>query len=158
MAVPRLIFPPVRSRADVDLVLDHLTVLPGSAGSKVSANRTFQISALDALTGDPVTPDPAHPAMLTMQYTDWEKGTIIEDTLRLYRWNGSAWQQENAAFDYTNNTVSASLPHLGVFALLGDTHRLWLPTLIRHSSVGYRASDGGTSCALQRFGRMKCAL
>jgi ABC-type oligopeptide transport system substrate-binding subunit len=126
-------FPPDAFSTDVDLLLDHLTVLPGSAGTRLSANRTFQLRSLDAGSGNPVSLDPLHPAMLTMQYTDQEKGAIIESTLRLYRWNGSAWQQISATFDYANNTVSAPLPQLGVFALLGDTHRIWLPTLIHHS-------------------------
>ena len=61
------------------------------------------------------------PYTVTVNYEQGALGTVREDTLALYTWDGSQWVIEpSSAVDPANNTVSATAPRVGRWALLGD--------------------------------------
>lgn len=54
----------------------------------------------------------------------------IESTLALYTWDGSRWLREQASsVDPSRHTVSATPNRLGLWAVLGETHRVILPVV-----------------------------
>ena len=68
-----------------------------------------------------------------MHHTDDEKGPAIEGTLALYRWDGSQWVKElSSVVDVDANTVTATPDRLGLWAVLGETRRLFLPVTLRN--------------------------
>ena len=67
-----------------------------------------------------------------VRYADGEKGSAIEHTLAFYTWDGSQWVKEaSSTSDAAAHTVTAVPDHLGLFAVLGQTQRLFLPLVRR---------------------------
>ena len=90
--------------------------------------RMFEVTAV---------PDSAHPLTdvdayaMTLNYTDFELGGAIEETLDLYWWDGNNWQPEpTAALNVTNDEVTAVPEHTGLFAILGETNTIYLPVVL----------------------------
>ncbi|MBN1877719.1 MAG: PKD domain-containing protein [Anaerolineae bacterium] len=79
--------------------------------------QTFSLEAVIHATGAAV--DTAQPYGMVVTYTP---GSVLENTLGLYRWNENvaAWQEVPATVDVLQNTVSATLDTLGVYAVLGN--------------------------------------
>jgi hypothetical protein len=78
-------------------------------------------------------PAPGHPYTLTLAYAQEERGPAVEDTLALYWWDGSIWSQQGltSSVDVAGNLITAQADHFSVFAILGETHRLFLPLSLR---------------------------
>jgi hypothetical protein len=56
-----------------------------------------------------------------------------EETLALYAWDGDEWVQEpTSAVDMANNVVTAAPDHFSVWAVLGQTNRVYLPLIGRN--------------------------
>jgi len=101
-----------------------------STGDVRGIQHAYQVSAMDDTTGQPV--QPSQPYTVTIQYTDAEKGSAIEDTLALYYWNGTQWVKESTSqVDTANNTVTATPDHFSVWAVLGETNSIYLPLVMR---------------------------
>jgi hypothetical protein len=109
---------------------------PAARAALASANalvsvRDFQVSAVISGTTTPVTTFSA-PYQIDIHYTEKERGAAVEDTLALYRWDGVAWSlAPNGSVSTSGNVVSASPTEPGLFAVLGETKRVYLPTVIR---------------------------
>ena len=88
--------------------------------------------ATDAVTGDPVqlTPGTSYTAIVT--YT--APLPVVEETLALYWWDGTKWSQQGitSTVNVTDNVVTAQVNHLSLFAVLGETYRVFLPVVMRH--------------------------
>lgn len=94
---------------------------------------SFDVTATYTNTTDPASLAPGHGYTVTVQYSDAERGPTVEDTLALYHWNGGAWVKETSSIaNATANTVTATPNHLSLWAVLGETHRLFLPFALRH--------------------------
>ena len=51
----------------------------------------------------------------------------------LARWNGSEWLKEpTSSVDPINNVVSATPSHFSLWAVLGETNRVFLPLVMRN--------------------------
>jgi ELWxxDGT repeat protein len=75
---------------------------------------------------------PTLPYTLTVQLLDYQLGPAIESTLKLLRWDGSAWVDENFTLD-ADAGVMISHPNIwGVFAVVGETHNIYLPVIRFH--------------------------
>lgn len=99
-------------------------------GTLVNLNHFFNASVVFSNTGHPA--QPTRPYTVTVQYTDVEKGTAVEDTLALYSWDGEQWVQETTSVVNTEaNTVTATPTHFGLWAVLGTTHRAYLPIIAK---------------------------
>ncbi len=104
-----------------------------STGNLVGIQHAYQVSAVDDVTGQPVEPN--LPYTITIQYTDAEKGPAIEETLALYRWDGLQWVEEpTSRVDTVNNTVTAAPNRFSTWAVLGETHRVFLPMVLKDCS------------------------
>ena len=119
------------------VLMTHTARLPGNAPSPnalAGINHYFDVTAVYSGTGQPAQPAPGHAYTITVQYTDAEKGPAIESTLGLYRWNGSTWSQDGiaSAVDTVSNFVTARIDHFSLFAVLGETKRVYLPLVLRN--------------------------
>ena len=119
----------------------ELTIPPGA----VSENTNFSINLVDISSVS--QPDPASglfliaglvyeikaerdgefittfdkPLTLTFTYTDEQIEGLDEDSLKIYWWNGEEWVAlENSEVDVDNNTVTVSIDHFTLFALMGS--------------------------------------
>jgi peptide/nickel transport system substrate-binding protein len=98
-------------------------------GTWVPIHHTFDVSAVFE-DGQPA--QPTQPYTLTIQYTDGEKGTVNEDSLALYYWDGTEWVLEpTSSVNSATNTLTATPDHFSLFAILGQTHRMYLPMVRR---------------------------
>jgi hypothetical protein len=102
-----------------------------AAASDLVPVRDFQVSAVISGTTTPITAFNA-PYQLNIHYTEKEKGAAIEGTLALYHWDGAAWVLEpSSSVSTSGNVVSAGPTETGLFAVMGETRRVYLPTVIR---------------------------
>ncbi|MFQ5813915.1 MAG: hypothetical protein ACE5I2_12135, partial [Anaerolineae bacterium] len=99
-------------------------------GPLTGIDHFFEVSAVYGSTGQPAQPTRSY--TVTVGYTDAEKGPAIEDTLALYSWDGSQWVREpTSVVDTDNNTVTATPEHFSLWAVLGETRRMFLPVVLR---------------------------
>jgi hypothetical protein len=99
-------------------------------GARAGIGYTFDLSAVYSDTGQVAQLTPGQCFTTTVHYTDAEKGPAIESTLALYTWGGSQWVKEpSSALDAAAHTVTAVPNHLGLFAVLGETNRVFLPVI-----------------------------
>jgi len=109
----------------------HATTLP-----KLTAfiGRVFEPTASNSL--GPVTQFNKSPMlMLNYEDKDWQSsGVHFETTLRVYWWNGTAWENicPNCFPDTEGNFFFIPLPHFSEFAILGDNRPVvYLPIIAR---------------------------
>jgi hypothetical protein len=94
-------------------------------GKKMGIQHAFENRAISE-GGEPI--QPLAPYSLTIRYSQAEEGPAIEGTLALYYWDGEEWLPEPSAETNTAaNRITASPDHFGLFAVLGETHRLYFP-------------------------------
>jgi hypothetical protein len=94
---------------------------------------TFEVTAIYSDTGQPAQLAPGQTYTITVHYTDAEKGPVIEGTLALYYWDGNKWVKEpSSVVDPANNRVTARPNHLSLWAVLGETRRVYLPLVVRN--------------------------
>ena len=95
-------------------------------------DRTFELPAADSDTAQVAQLAPGQSFAATLHYADAELGAAIESTLGLYA-RGSNWwgQQPTTVLDAAANTLSATPDHLSLFAAPGETHRVYLPVVMR---------------------------
>jgi hypothetical protein len=113
------------------IILTHTTRLPEevpSTGSLAGIGHFFDISAVYSDNGLPAQPEPGHTYTLSVHYTDPETGPAIEGTLALYSREGNQWVKEpGTSVDTANNIVTAAPGHFSLWAVLGETHRVYVP-------------------------------
>ncbi|MFQ5858777.1 MAG: hypothetical protein ACE5LU_24515 [Anaerolineae bacterium] len=103
----------------------------GSGRRLAGIDHFFEVDAVYSNTGQPA--QPTQPYTVTVQYTDSEKGPVIESTLGLYSWDGSQWVREpTSVVDIATNTVTATPDHFSLWAVLGETRRMFLPLVLRN--------------------------
>jgi peptide/nickel transport system substrate-binding protein len=114
----------------------QLIILPDISGHPLdgglySSSVGFDIQGYLESDGSPVemTFDP--PLQMTITYTNLP---IIENTLMLYYWNGTGWEDAACGAyvrDPDLNTITVPVCHLSQFQLGGETLRNYLPTITR---------------------------
>lgn len=103
-----------------------------SLGNMVGISHFFESSAVYSSTGQPAQPASGQTYTITVRYTDAERGPVIENTLALYWWDGSQWVKEpSSEVDTVANTVTAAPNHLSLWAVLGETRRVYLPLVMK---------------------------
>jgi oligopeptide transport system substrate-binding protein len=115
------------------VITQESTPVAQPGGNLASVGDGFDITAIYSDTGEPAQPAPGQTYTITVQYTDAERSTIKEDTLALYWWDGNAWSQQGitSTVDTIGKVVTAQVDHLSTFAVLGETHRVFLPIVMR---------------------------
>lgn len=92
----------------------------------------FDLSAKTVDDETPVTSfDP--PYTITINYGIEGPGPTFEDTLSLYFWDDKtqSWIEEDCNLNMGLNTITASLNHMTLFAVLGETLHSYLPMVVR---------------------------
>ena len=110
----------------------------------VSPDLRFVGHAFDLATyaGGTATPVPQSPVRVSICYTDADVADVEEGSLRLYVWDGAAWQDvvttclPPATYerDLEANRLRVPTCHLSHFALLGEAkmHVVYLPLVVKH--------------------------
>ncbi len=102
-------------------------------GNLTGIGKVFDVTAVYSSTGEPAQLAPGQTYTITVQYTDAEKGPAIESTLALYSWDGSQWVRESSStVDTDANTITAQPNHFSLWAVLGETRRVYLPLVLKN--------------------------
>lgn len=128
-------FPPATFTDTV--IITHTARLSSNAPSSntlAGIDHFFDVTAVYSSTGLSAQPAASHTYTITVEYTDAEKGPVIEGTLGLYGWNGSAWSQQgiSSTVNVAANVVTARVDRFSLFGILGETHRVYLPLTMRN--------------------------
>jgi hypothetical protein len=116
------------------VIITHTYLSPVScpaSGHLVGIDHCYEVTAVYSNSGSPAYLDPGQTYTLTIQYADAELGVAIEDTLALHHWGGGQWTSEAAVVDLESNTITATLDHFSIWAVLGEVHRMYLPLMGR---------------------------
>lgn len=115
----------------VTLTFTPWVVYPG--GNLASTGHAFDLTAVYSDTGQPASLLPGTTFDLTIHYSEAELVIPVrEETLALYAWDGDEWVQEpTSAVDMVNNVVTAAPDHFSVWAVFGQTNRVYLPLIGR---------------------------
>jgi hypothetical protein len=114
-----------------------------STGDLVGINRFYDLTAAYSETGQPAYP--LRPYTVTIGYADADRGVAIEDSLALYSRDGDRWVKDpystvttgTIVLSGTNvvfsdlNIVVANPDHFSLWAVLGETRRVFLPSVLR---------------------------
>ena len=112
-------------------VVTYAFQLPSFTGDLVGIGHFFDLVATDQDTGGLLI-SLSLPATITVQFTAQERGPAIQDTLALYRLQDSEWSAEGiATVEQEDGVLVSETIHLGRFAVLGRTHRRYLPLILR---------------------------
>jgi hypothetical protein len=128
------------SGAEVGAVLVVLTPMLASGGPELAfAGHAFDLEAhVDGAQQPGLRL--AKPATITLHYGDADVRVVSDtDQLALWRWSDGAWQDAAstcvpapaAGNDPAAQVLSVPVCQLGRFALLGPTHKAYLPLLLR---------------------------
>lgn len=91
----------------------------------------FILKALDYANDRAVEPLNAY--TLVIPYAQEELGNILESSLKLYFWNGTAWEEEPSALDEQANTLTAYPEHFSIWRVFGVPYNwVYLPVLMKH--------------------------
>jgi hypothetical protein len=103
------------------------------AGNLTGIGHVFDVTAVYSSTGQPVVLLPGQSYTVTVLYSDTEKGPAVESTLGLCAWDGAAWSREGitSTVNIDDNLVTGQVTHFSLFAVLGETHRVYLPLVLR---------------------------
>ena len=129
-----LTFPPGAVNVPVQVAIGVVDIPPPTGGLKL-AGKVFVITA-QTQNGAAVTQFKL-PYMLVIKYSDADVAGIDESQLALHYWSDAqgAWIAVPGTLDTANNTFTALLDHLTVFALLeraaAREEHLYLPSLQR---------------------------
>jgi len=115
------------------IVITHTPAYGMPPGGNVAGiGHVFDVTAVYSNTGQPAQIAPGQTYTITVQYTDAEKGPAIENTLALYYWDSSQWVKEpSSVVDTIANKVTATPDHFSLWAVLGETRRVYLPLIMR---------------------------
>jgi len=106
------------------------------SGGKLGANIFYNLSFKKVSDGSPVTSFDKD-ISLTLNYTDDDISGMDEDTLTIYRWNGSEWiALSDSVVDADLNEITATSRQFSYFGILGDPF----------SSCGNNIKEVGEQC------------
>lgn len=90
----------------------------------------YDVTAVYSTTGMPA--QPTQPYTITIGYTDWQRGVVIEESMGLFNWDSSAWMlDQTSTIDASSNLLVATPDHFSSWGILGETNRIFLTILNR---------------------------
>lgn len=114
------------------VTLTHTAQLPDDmpeAESLSHIHHFFEITAVSQ-NGTPITNVANTTYEIEIEYTDLEKGTVMENTLALYYWDGTQWQKEpSSSVDPMTNSIQATPNRFGLWGVFGETVQTYLPII-----------------------------
>ena len=103
----------------------------GNTGRLLGIGQTYRLRAETAASGRPAGLAPGKDYLAVVRYTDFEKGPIIEETLRLRFREGGRWIGDPTSLVHIQANAITALPQrLGWWTVLGETVRSYLPSLL----------------------------
>jgi len=106
-----------------------------ATGPLASNRHAFDVTAVYSDTGQPAQLAPGTHFTITIAPLD--KGSLISGTLALWWWDEdiSVWSQAGitGTVDSAQQRLTAQLSHLSLFAVLGETRRIYLPLILRNA-------------------------
>ncbi len=110
---------------EIDLLMQPISVQSPSADQAL-VGRAMKIEAVDPVTKDAVSLEDGANLVISFTYEDMRP--VDEGTLALFYWDGSAWQREpTSRVNPAANEVTATPDHLSVWAIFGETTRVYVP-------------------------------
>jgi hypothetical protein len=117
-----------------------------STNGLIGINRFYDLTATYSRTGNLAEPQRSY--TVTIRYTDTDVGPAIEETLALYSRSGGHWVKDPSSTLITStlvisgtnviyidkNTIVAMPDHFSTWAVLGKTHRVFLPLVVKKLS------------------------
>nr|WP_254150859.1 delta-60 repeat domain-containing protein [Candidatus Chloroploca mongolica] len=104
------------------------TNLPATGGLRGSGY-AFTLTAVATSSGAPTQPAPGQAFTLTLE--PLEVGSLIPATCGLWRWDeaSSTWTQDGITSSVSEDgtRLTATISHLSLFAVLGESHQVYLP-------------------------------
>jgi len=117
----------------LDIIVTPDTVTTGEPADFHLGNLAFDIQAY--VGGTPLASlDFSNPVTLTLNYNSQATGSLIEEEMRLFWWDGSAWVDAACGpyvRDTVNHTLQVPICHLSKFALGGLSNEIYLPLIMR---------------------------
>ncbi len=99
-----------------------------AAGTVLRSVRTFELTGVISGTTMPLD-DFNSSFTLQVETTDKELAGVITSTLALYWWDGSQWRKQYDVSDVPLGSTYSN--HTGLFALMGESHVVYLPLVQR---------------------------
>lgn len=103
--------------------------------------RFYELNAIHCDTGQPA--QPSQPYTVTIEYTDGHIAAAIEGTLALYHWEGRWSRELTSAVVVEANEVRAQPTHFSLWAVLGESYRVFLPLTLKSSCSGSESRGRG---------------
>lgn len=104
-------------------------------GPLVGIGRFYEIGVMHYHTRQPM--QPVHSYTVTIEYAPESLGSAIGGTTALYYWDEGQWLREPTSVALTEaNQVRTRPTHLSLWAVLGDTHRVFLPATLNSVRSG----------------------
>jgi hypothetical protein len=104
------------------------------SGSLQGIGHTIDISAVYTPSGEIAHLAAGKSFSVAINYAT--SGAAIESSLKLFGWDEEShrWSEAgiSSSVDTNANTVNASVDHLSLFAVLGDTYRVYLPVVMKN--------------------------
>jgi hypothetical protein len=124
-------FPAGSFPSNADVTFKHLWQ-DEDTGRRQGIGQTFELDAVDAVTGDPVDLQPGKSFDVQISYD--KHGAAIEHSLELFGWSAvvGGWVRDgiSSSVNTSTNTVTATVDHMSKFAILGDSNFNHLPVLM----------------------------
>jgi len=117
------------------VVITYTPQVASTAGDLASTGYAFDLTAVYSNTGQVAWVASGQSYTTVVTYTNI--GPVIEnDNLGLYWWDEgtSQWSQQGitSTVNITDNVVTAQVSHFSLFAVLGETRRVFLPSILRN--------------------------
>ena len=90
---------------------------PVPGGKILVGNNAYSLSAIEGTSNLTVF---TKPITLIFTYTDAQIANLSEDSLKVYRWNGTAWEALSGTVDKTSNTITVTTTKFSYFAIMGE--------------------------------------
>lgn len=124
---------PAESVSDT-VAITYTPLESAPTGNLAGIDPFFELTATYVGSGDDAELIPG--ASYTATITYGASGPAIEDTLGLYWWDDELkqWTQEGitSTVNTTDNVITGQIDHLSVFAVLGETNRVYIPLTLRN--------------------------
>ncbi len=112
------------------LTYDHL-LNDQKPGGLEGISQTFDVRAIYSDTHRLTQPN--QPYTISIQYRPAEIAPAIESTLALYYWEAGQWKREPTSLvDVAAHTLTATPRQVSLWAVLGDSQKLFLPLVAGH--------------------------
>lgn len=115
------------------VLIDHIPRFEGNlppVGNLEGIGKAFEVRAVYSDTGE--TAQPLGIYTITVSYDEQDRGVVVEDSLGLYYWDGERWIREpSSSVDTVANIVTATPDHFSLWAVLGETRKVYLPLVLR---------------------------